>query len=122
MLNLLWDKQTEQLNYALDIQRRFSNMLVNDVSIARFISDFGRLINTPVILVDPYKRVYAASKHFSKTTKPAEYYIDQVKLADPNFVNKKEDSILIKDLDQKTFWSLIFRLSIIIIFHIRWSF
>ncbi|MBO0452476.1 PucR family transcriptional regulator [Candidatus Enterococcus murrayae] len=103
MLNLLWDKQTEQLNYALDIQRRFSNMLVNDVSIARFISDFGRLINTPVILVDPYKRVYAASKHFSKTTKPAEYYIDQVKLADPNFVNKKEDSILIKDLDQKTF-------------------
>ncbi|WP_137662776.1 PucR family transcriptional regulator [Enterococcus hulanensis] len=103
MLNLLWDKQTEQLNYALDIQRRFSNMLVNDVSIARFISDFGRLINTPVILVDPYQRVHAASKHFSKTTKPAEYYIDQLKLEDPNFVNKKEGSTLIKDLDQKTF-------------------
>lgn len=78
LLSFLWDKQTEQLSYALDIQRRFSNLLVNDVSIARFIADFGRSINTPVILVDPYKQVYAASKHFSKASKPAEFYIDQL--------------------------------------------
>lgn len=103
MLNFLWDKKTEQLNYALDIQQRFSNMLVNDVSIARFIADFGRLINTPVILMDPYKRVFTASKHFSKTTKPAEYYVDQLALTDPLFTTKKEDSVLIKDLDQKAF-------------------
>lgn len=103
MLNFLWDKKTEQLNYALDIQQRFSHMLVNDVSIARFISDFGRLIKTPVILVDPYGRIYAASKHFSKTSKPAEYYIDQLTLSDPDFVAQKNDSTLITDLDNKTF-------------------
>ncbi len=103
MLNFLWDKKAEQLNYALDIQRRFSNMLVNDVSMARFIADFGRLIKTPVILVDPYKRVQASSKHFSNTSKPAEYYIDQLEQLDPDFVKKKNDSVLINDLDQKAF-------------------
>ncbi|MGG5319102.1 PucR family transcriptional regulator [Enterococcus sp. AZ072] len=98
LLSFLWDKQTEQLSYALDIQRRFSNLLVNDVSIARFIADFGRSINTPVILVDPYKQVYAASKHFSKASKPAEFYIDQL-----IFGQKKSESVLIEDLDQKKF-------------------
>jgi purine catabolism regulator len=51
----LWDTKTEQLSYALDIQKRFSTSLMKDVSIARFIADFGQMVNTPIILLNPFK-------------------------------------------------------------------
>ncbi|MFD1898958.1 PucR family transcriptional regulator [Enterococcus termitis] len=101
LLNYLWDTKTEQLSYALDIQKRFSDLLINDVSIARFIADFGKMINTPVILLSPYRKVIAHSKHFTQTSKPAEYYVEQL-------VNKYNDwnedshaSFIIKDLNQQ---------------------
>ena len=54
LLNLLWNTKTEQLSYALDIQKRFSASLMKDVSIARFIADFGQMVNTPIILLNPF--------------------------------------------------------------------
>jgi hypothetical protein len=40
--------------------------LVNDVSYERFIDSFGELVNAPVILLNPYKKILACSKHFTK--------------------------------------------------------
>ncbi|OJG75132.1 hypothetical protein RV12_GL001737 [Enterococcus quebecensis] len=100
LLNYLWDTKTEQLSYALDIQKRFSNLLIHDVSIARFIADFGKMINTPVILVSPYRKVIAHSKHFTQTSKPAEYYVEQLVNKYDSWIEDSNASFMIKDLNQ----------------------
>ncbi|WP_291292904.1 PucR family transcriptional regulator [Enterococcus sp.] len=102
LLNLLWDTKTEQLSYALDIQKRFSASLMKDVSIARFIADFGQMVNTPIILLNPFKKVIAHSKHFTRMSKPAEYYIHQLIHTKGVFTGEKSGAIPIKDLHEKT--------------------
>lgn len=100
LLNYLWDTKTEQLSYALDIQKRFSDLLIHDVSIARFIADFGKMINTPVILLSPYRKVIAHSKHFTQTSKPAEYYVEQLIKKYKYWNEDDHASFIIDDLNQ----------------------
>ncbi|MGG5341415.1 PucR family transcriptional regulator [Enterococcus sp. AZ192] len=100
LLNYLWDTKTEQLSYALDIQKRFSDLLIHDVSIARFIADFGKMINTPVILLSPYRKVIAHSKHFTQTSKPAEYYVEQLVEKYKSWNEDSHASFIIDDLNQ----------------------
>lgn len=100
LLNFLWDTKTEQLSYALDIQKRFSNLLIHDVSIARFIADFGKMINAPVILLSPYRKVIAHSKHFTQTSKPAEYYVEQLVSKYDHWIEGSNTSFMINDLNQ----------------------
>lgn len=102
LLNYLWDTKTEQLSFALDIQKRFSDLLIHDVSIARFIADFGKMINTPVILLSPYRKVIAHSKHFTQTSKPAEYYVEQLVSKYDNWIEDSPALFMIKDLNQST--------------------
>lgn len=101
LLNYLWDTKTEQLSYALDIQKRFSNLLIHDVSIARFVADFGKMINTPVILLSPYRKVIAHSKHFTQTSKPAEYYVEQLITKYANWNEDSNTSFMIDDLNRE---------------------
>ena len=100
LLNYLWNTKTEQLSYALDIQKRFSDLLIHDVSIARFIADFGKMINTPVILLSPYRKVIAHSKHFTQTSKPAEYYVEQLAAKYDCWIEDNHASFIINDLNQ----------------------
>src|SRR5699024_9709907 len=65
MQSYLWDTKTEQLTYALDIQKSFSNLLMHDVSNGRFIAELGKIINTPVILLNPWHKVIGNSQYFS---------------------------------------------------------
>ena len=99
MLSYLWNQKAEQMTFALDIQKRFSNLLMNDASIARFISDFGKMIKTPVILLNPFREVIAHSKHFTHTSKPAEFYVEQVLHKKPQLKDDATDSFLINDTD-----------------------
>ncbi|OTN75660.1 hypothetical protein A5886_000735 [Enterococcus sp. 8G7_MSG3316] len=102
LLNLIWHTKTEQLSYALDIQKRFSASLMKDVSIARFIADFGQMVNTPIILLNPFKKVIAHSKHFTRMSKPAEYYVHQLTQTKGVFSGEKSGVIPITDLQEKT--------------------
>lgn len=102
LLNYLWDTKTEQLSYALDIQKRFSDLLINDVSIARFIADFGKMINSPVIFLSPYRKVIAHSKHFTQTSKPADYYVEQLVSKYDNWNEDSHTTFVIQDLNQET--------------------
>lgn len=102
LLNLIWHTKTEQLSYALDIQKRFSASLMKDVSIARFIADFGQMVNTPIILLNPFKKVIAHSKHFTRMSKPAEYYVQQLTQTNGVFTGEKSGAIPITDLHEKT--------------------
>ncbi|MBM4761323.1 PucR family transcriptional regulator [Bacillus sp. B15-48] len=99
LLNYLWNTKTEQMSFALDIQKRFSNLLMNDASVARFIADFGKMIKTPVILLDPFQEVIAQSKDFTRSSKIAEYYVEQVLLKKPQLLDNETDSFLINGIE-----------------------
>ncbi len=101
LLNLLWNTKTEQLSYALDIQKRFSASLMKDVSIARFIADFGQMVNTPIILLNPFKQVIAHSA-FHPHVKTRGVLHPSIRTNERGFTGEKSGAIPIKDLHEKT--------------------
>ncbi|HCM90848.1 MULTISPECIES: PucR family transcriptional regulator ligand-binding domain-containing protein [Vagococcus] len=53
--------KTEQISYALDIQKQFSNLILNDATFSKIITEFSHIINCPVILLDPFKEALSVS-------------------------------------------------------------
>lgn len=53
--------KTEQISYALDIQKQFSNLILNDASFSKIINEFSKFIKCPVIFLDPFKEIVASS-------------------------------------------------------------
>lgn len=102
ILSYLWNDKTQQMTYAFDIQNRFSDLLMHDVSNARFIAEFGKIINVPIILLSPWRNVIAHSRHFSESEKPASYYVNQLTLEDFQKTEREQTSFLIEDFNQKT--------------------
>lgn len=108
MTSYLWNQKTEQFTFALDIQKRFSSLLINDVSVERLISEFGKLVKTPVMLLDPFHEVTAVSAHFNHTVNLADFYLEQVI---PQLAFLKEDethSFIIDNLQGKKIQAAIF--------------
>lgn len=102
ILSYLWNDKTQQMTYAFDIQNRFSDLLMHDVSNARFIAEFGKIINVPIILLSPWRNVIAHSRHFSEGGKPASFYVNQLTLEDFQRTEREQTSFLIEDFNQKT--------------------
>lgn len=78
LLNTIWGTRYEEVNFALDIQKRFSNLLIQNASNEVIIHELSQTINTPTILLDPFKEVMTHSNHFNHSTNPASYYVDQI--------------------------------------------
>ena len=102
ILSYLWNDKTQQMTYAFDIQNRFSDLLMHDVSNARFIAEFGKIINVPIILLSPWRNVIAHSRHFSEGGKPASFYVNQLTLEDFQKTEREQTSFLVEDFNQKT--------------------
>lgn len=102
MLGYLWNDKTQQMTYAFDIQNRFSELLMHDVSNARFIAEFGKIINVPIVLLSPWHQIIAHSRHFSDEGKPASHYINQLSTEDFRKIDREQSSFIIKDTDQKS--------------------
>ncbi len=102
ILSYLWNDKTQQMTYAFDIQNRFSDLLMHDVSNARFIAEFGKIINVPIILLSPWRNVIAHSRHFSEGGKPASFYVNQLTLDDFQKTEREQASFLVEDFNQKT--------------------
>lgn len=101
MLSYLWNTKTQQMSFAFDIQKRFSYLLMHDVSNARFIAEFGKLINAPIILLNPWHKIIAHSKHFSEAQKPASFYSEQIDQEHFQRMTKEKRSFIIRDIDGK---------------------
>lgn len=101
ILSYLWDDKTQQLTYAFDIQKRFSDLLIHDVNNARFIGEFGKIINVPIILLSPWRHIIAHSRHFSEGRKPASYYVNQLNRADFQKIDREQSSFIVEDMNQK---------------------
>lgn len=101
MQSYLWDTKTEQLTYALDIQKSFSNLLMHDVSNGRFIAELGKIINAPVILLNPWHKVIGNSQFFSESDHPASFYAEQLSPQDYRQINQGKSTLMINDIRGK---------------------
>ncbi|MDE1547659.1 PucR family transcriptional regulator [Jeotgalibaca caeni] len=100
MMNFLWDKKQEEIFYALDIQKTFSNLIINDANIGLFVMELEKMFHTPVLLLNPFHEEIASSKYFQSSRFPAPYYINQIIQSRRGNI-LEVDSFLIKDVDDK---------------------
>lgn len=98
MQSYLMDSKTEQLTYALDIQKSFSNLLMHDVSNSRFVAELGKIINAPVIMLNPWHKVIGSSQFFSGSDHPASFYTEQLTPQNYEKINEGKSNLLIKDV------------------------
>ena len=78
IVGYLRDSKTEQMSVAFDIQKRFSTLLMQDVDATRFIAEFAKILNAPIILLSPWQQVIAHSNYFYGNQKSAEFFIEQL--------------------------------------------
>lgn len=78
MTSLLWKSQHEEVLFALDIQRKFSDLLIQDVHNEVIINELSKMVKSPIILINPFHRVLNASAHFSHPNNPPEEYVAKV--------------------------------------------
>lgn len=78
IVGYLRDSKTEQMSVAFDIQKRFSTLLMQDVDATRFIAEFAKILNAPIILLSPWQQMIAHSNYFYGNQKSAEFFIEQL--------------------------------------------
>lgn len=78
LLNMLWDTQYEEVNFALDIQKRFSNLLIRGADNQQIINNLSQIVETPILLLNPFKQVMAHSAYFAESKHPPAFYAEQV--------------------------------------------
>lgn len=99
-LDIIWGARHEELSFALDIQKSFSDLLIQDAPIKLVIEQFSQMVKTPVILLNPYWKNLTHSLHFNDSNNRADFYTSQIydllKTSD-----KVEGSFLIQDINRK---------------------
>nr|WP_247599308.1 PucR family transcriptional regulator [Facklamia miroungae] len=64
--NYIWNQRKEEIEFALSIQKQFSDLLLNNTSIEKVINEFSKIIKCPIILLNPLKKVVSYSHHFTQ--------------------------------------------------------
>lgn len=101
IMSLILETEREEIDFALDIQKRFSDLLVQDASNDLLVSEFSRMIKSPIILLDPFGEIITHSQHFKESNKQAEYYVQAVS-TERNKSNRKHGSFLVSETDGTT--------------------
>lgn len=106
IMNLVLETEREEIDFALDIQKRFSDLLVQDASNDLLVNAFSRMIKSPIILLDPFGQIISRSPHFKNHTKQAEYYVQAV-FDERQKTSRKHGSFIVEESDgEKTHLSL----------------
>ncbi len=79
MLDYILGKQTQQMLYALNIQKHYSKLVIDGASPQQILDELSLTIKTPIILVTPFMRSIANSIFFNETFNPANFYLNQIK-------------------------------------------
>ncbi|MGX4685819.1 PucR family transcriptional regulator [Vagococcus sp. JNUCC 83] len=66
LMSYLSETKEAEIAYALDIQRKFSTIFLNDATLQRIIKDFGDLTDVPIMLLDPFKENVATSNNWKQ--------------------------------------------------------
>lgn len=100
IMNLVLKTEREEIDFALDIQKSFSNLLVQDASNDLLVSELSRMIKTPIILLNPFRQIIAYSRHFKNHRDRAEYYVKSIFHERKN-TNQNYSSFIIEDGNKK---------------------
>lgn len=76
IMNIVLNTEREEIEFALDIQKNFSNLLIQDASNDLLVNEFSRMIESPIILLDPFKEIIAKSRHLNSRMNQPDYYLD----------------------------------------------
>ena len=106
-MNVVLETEREEIDFALDIQKNFSNLLVQGASNTLLVTELSRMIKTPIILLNPFQQMIAHSQHFKNNKGQAKHYIDSV-FKERKETNRKEGSFIVEESDgSKTHLSLL---------------
>lgn len=94
LMSFLSETKEAEIAYALDIQRKFSTLFLNDATLQRIIKEFGDVTNTPIMLLNPFKENIAISDHWGKLAESPEEIISILKEHDA-FKNDKNLTTII---------------------------
>lgn len=64
LLSYIWDNHTELMYFALDIQRKFSNMMMKGATVSSLINHLSSLIKRPIFILNPFGEIQATSRGF----------------------------------------------------------
>lgn len=99
--NYLWDTKEEEINYAMDIQKTFSALLMNDANINYFTNELGKIIKTPVLLLNPFYKTIAYSRHFQHSRNSATHVAEEI-WNHYQDIHTETDNFLIKKSENKS--------------------
>ncbi|MDO3410422.1 PucR family transcriptional regulator [Saccharibacillus sp. CPCC 101409] len=94
LLNKIWGTRYEEISFALDIQKKFFNLLVQNATNQIVINKLSQIVETPVILLNPFKEIMDYSKQFNPSSNPAQHYVNQI-VQKVQGVSKESDSLII---------------------------
>lgn len=101
IMSVVLESEREEMSFALDIQRSFSNLLVQGASNDLLVSEFSLMIKSPIILLNPFKQIISRSQHFKNHLEQAEFYVQECFSSSPT-TNRKHSSVIVKEADGST--------------------
>lgn len=102
LMSNIWGTQFEEVSFALDIQSKFSNLLIQNASNEVIINELAKTIKTPTILLSPYRQIISHSRHFNNSSNSAQLYVDQlIQLMDDE--KKTKGSFIVKNTKGQQF-------------------
>lgn len=108
LLSYIWNQQTDKLYYALDIQKKFSNMMIKGADLQALISHLGTILKRPVMLVNPFTEIVAESRHFQQDLVFSNYHHQQLipYLAKAHTIGNEASFLFEIDADNKVLVSV----------------
>lgn len=79
MLDYILERQFNEIQYALNIQKHFSNLVMNNASLETIVHELSTTIHTQILLLDPFGNCIAKSKHFNRVHNPTPFYQEQIR-------------------------------------------
>lgn len=79
MFDYILGKQTQNMLYALDIQKHYSNLVIAGASPQAILDELSSTIHAPIILFNPFMRQVGHSSVVSMSNNPLEFYVNQIK-------------------------------------------
>ncbi len=99
-MDIVRHEKHEEMDFALDIQRLFQNLVVQDAPIQLYINEFSQMIKNPVILLDSFYEVITYSNHFKNQPEKLNDFIKQIRLQSVNATDETH-SYIVNDFDKK---------------------
>ncbi|MBG9982591.1 PucR family transcriptional regulator [Aerococcaceae bacterium DSM 111020] len=97
-MDIVRHEKHEEIDFALDIQRLFQNLVVQDAPIQLYINEFSQMIRNPVILLDSFYEVITYSNHFKNQPDKVNDFIKQIRLQSVDMTDETH-SYIVKDFD-----------------------